>query len=224
MLHFDKSNSPFSVEQTSGWSPSLTGDKPGNRALGRLGTRASAPARGWHDDVRVRGDLRPAGRSEPGRRTDRPVGSAKRGLVYQWVVFAVSELEVPLPRRVVVSRRDYTRPIGWVSPSLLLEPPVPRFIRRRRCLVFSRSSTPSRLNVLKSRSVWRGLISRSTSSKPTTAAPPPPHRLAPCAARLPGVRAIGVLLPAAIRVTSRRASSSSSPSTPRVPLVISPRP
>ena len=89
----------------------------------------------------------------------------------------------------------------------------PRSVRRRRCLVFSRSSTPLRLNVLKSKSVWRGLISRSTSSKPTTAAPPPPLRLGPCAARRRGVRAIGVLLPAAVRVTSRRASSSSSPST-----------
>ena len=41
-----------------------------------------------------------------------------------------------------------------------------------------------------------------------------------CAARLRGVRAIGVLPPAAVRATSRRASSSSSPSTPGVRLVI----
>jgi len=52
----------------------------------------------------------------------------------------------------------------------------PRFMRRRRCLVFSRSSTPLRRNVLKSRDIWRGLISRSTSSTPTTVAPSPSLR------------------------------------------------
>ena len=51
-----------------------------------LGRVPGARARGWHDDVRVRGDLPPASRSEPRRWTIGAVGSPERGLVYQWVV------------------------------------------------------------------------------------------------------------------------------------------
>ena len=45
------------------------------------------------------------------------------------------------------------------------------------------------------RSVRRGLIGRSTSSKPTMAALQPSLRLGPCAARRRGVRALGVYCP-----------------------------